>query len=189
MELSDNARFVEIVLFLENEPLSAERFMKMTGLSHKEVLEALGELSEHYFSEKHGMVLVQSAETWQFIPANDMHEKLRYCYGRKVDKRLSNAARETLSIIAYSQPITRREIDNIRGVVSDTILRILREREYIKVVGRKDVSGHPCLYGTTKKFLYEFGLPSISALPKLNEVDRQRFEEQEIHEKEEGEDD
>ena len=83
---------------------------------------------------------------------------------------------ETLSIVAYSQPITRKEIDNIRGVASDSIVRLLREREYIKVVGRKDVQGHPCLYGTSRKFLFEFGLKSISDLPRLSEIDRQRFD-------------
>jgi segregation and condensation protein B len=101
---------------------------------------------------------------------------LRSCYGKRVDRRLSRAALETLSIVAYSQPITRREIDNIRGVASDTIIRLLREREYIKVVGRKDVPGHPCLYGTSRKFLFEFNLSSISALPKLSDIDRLRFE-------------
>ncbi|MBQ6672630.1 MAG: SMC-Scp complex subunit ScpB, partial [Spirochaetales bacterium] len=101
---------------------------------------------------------------------------LRSCYGKKIDKRLSKAALETLAIVAYSQPITRGEITKIRGVVSDSIIRILRERDYIKVVGRKDVQGHPCLYGTTRKFLYTFKLESISELPKLSETDRLRFE-------------
>ena len=80
--------------------------------------------------------------------------------------------------------MTRREIDNIRGVSSDTIVRLLRDREYIKVVGRKDVPGHPCLYGTSRKFLFEFNLSSISALPKLSDRDRQRFEWDEEQEKE-----
>jgi segregation and condensation protein B len=91
---------------------------------------------------------------------------------------------ETLSIVAYSQPITRREIDNIRGVSSDTIIRLLRDREYIKVIGRKDVPGHPCLYGTSRKFLFEFNLASISALPKLSDIDRLRFEAEPTQEKE-----
>ncbi|MDD3941563.1 MAG: SMC-Scp complex subunit ScpB, partial [Sphaerochaetaceae bacterium] len=103
--------------------------------------------------------------------------------GKKVDRRLSKAALETLAIIAYSQPVTRRDVENIRGVASDNIVRLLREREYIKVVGRKDVPGHPCLYGTTKKFLFEFNLPSISALPKLSEIDQVRFttDEEQYH--------
>ena len=85
---------------------------------------------------------------------------------------------ETLSIVAYAQPITRKKIDKIRGVSSDTIVRILREREYIKVSGRDDSPGHPCLYSTTKKFLYEFNLKHITDLPKLSEIDRIRFEEE-----------
>ena len=104
------------------------------------------------------------------------------------DGRLTAAlqAMETLSIVAYSQPITRKEIDNIRGVASDSIVRLLREREYIKVVGRKDVQGHPCLYGTSRKFLFEFGLKSISDLPKLSNIDRLRFDKS-AQESEEGE--
>ena len=157
MTLSDNARLIESILYLENEPLSVERIGKMTGLSDKAVSDALSEISEVYYSDNH---------------------KLRSCYGRKIDKRLSKAALETLAIVAYSQPITRSEITKIRGVVSDSIIRILRERDYIKVVGRKDIQGHPCLYGTTRKFLYTFKLDSISSLPKLSEIDRMRFEKE-----------
>lgn len=178
MTLSDNARLIECILFLENEPLSVERLCKMTGLSEKDVSDGLNELSEAYYSDNHGLALVESAETFSFVPCSNLNDKLRFCYGKKIDKRLSKAAIETLSIVAYSQPITRSEITKIRGVVSDSIIRILRERDYIKVVGRKDVQGHPCLYGTTKKFLYTFKLETISALPRLSEIDRQRFEKE-----------
>lgn len=177
--LSKNARLVEVLLFLENEPLDIERICKMTSLKVDEALAALKELSEHYFNSFNGLELISSDDEWQFSPCKDLNEDLRKAYGKKVDKRLSKAAMETLSIVAYSQPITRREIDNIRGVVSDTIVRLLRERDYIKVIGRKDVPGHPCLYGTTRKFLFEFGLESISDLPKMTEIDRERFENNE----------
>ena len=179
MRLDENARLVEAILYLENEPLSIERLADMTGLTELEIEQALNEISEAYYTDEHGLSLVESAETYQFVPTSSLNDRLRFCYGKKVDKRLSKAAIETLSIIAYSQPITRSEITRIRGVVSDTIVRILRDREYIKVVGRKDVQGHPCLYGTTKKFLYTFKLESISDLPKLSEIDRQRFEKAE----------
>ena len=91
---------------------------------------------------------------------------------------------EALSIIAYAQPITRREVENIRGVASDNIIRLLKERDYIKVVGRKDIPGHPSLYGTTRKFLFEFNLPSIAALPQMSDLDRTRFskDEESLHE-------
>ena len=179
MTLTDNARSIEAVLFLENEPLSVERIGKITGLSDKEITDDLSEISESYYSDNHGLSLVENAESYSFVPVSNLNEKLRACYGKKIDKRLSKAAIETLSIVAYSQPITRSEITKIRGVVSDSIIRILRERDYIKVVGRKDIQGHPCLYGTTRKFLYTFKLDSISELPKLSEIDRQRFEKEE----------
>ena len=173
--LSPEARLVEVILFLENEPVSLEKLLRMTGFSQTQALDAIEELNDHYTLFMHGLDLHENQGAYQFAPSSDLHEKLRGCYGKKVDRRLSKAALETLSIVAYSQPVTRREIDNIRGVTSDTIVRLLREREYIKVVGRKDVPGHPCLYGTSRKFLYEFNLSSISALPKLSDIDRERF--------------
>lgn len=176
MLTNEDSRLIEAILYLENEPLSIERLAIMTGLTELEISNALSDLQEEYYSGNHGLSLVESAETYQFVPNANLEEKLRFCYGKKVDKRLSKAALETLSIIAYAQPITRNEITKIRGVVSDSIVRILREREYIKVISRKNVQGHPCQYGTTKKFLYTFKLNSISELPKLSEIDRQRFE-------------
>ena len=178
MTLSDNARLIEAILYLENEPLSSERMEKMTGLTPREVSEAVAELSEAYYTDNHGLALVENSETYSFVPVSSLNDKLRSCYGRKIDKRLSKAALETLAIVAYSQPITRSEITKIRGVVSDSIIRILRERDYIKVVGRKDIQGHPCLYGTTRKFLYTFKLESISDLPRMTEIDRMRFEKE-----------
>ena len=151
----------------------------MTGLSDKEVNKALTEIEEAYYTDEHGLALVENSETYSFVPVSSLNDKLRACYGKKIDKRLSKAALETLAIVAYQQPVTRSEITKIRGVVSDSIIRILRERDFIKVVGRKDIQGHPCLYGTTRKFLYTFKLDSISSLPKLSEIDRQRFEKEE----------
>ena len=171
--LSTEARLVEVILFLENEPVSLERLSKMTSLSEETTRKAITELQEHYREYLHGLDLAESQGAFQFLPSSDLHDKLRSCYGRRVDRRLS-------------QPITRREIDNIRGVSSDTIIRLLRDREYIKVIGRKDVPGHPCLYGTSRKFLFEFNLASISALPKLSDIDRLRFEAEPTQEKEEA---
>lgn len=178
MALSDQARLVEAVLFIENQPLSVERIEEMTGLTALEIRNCLDELSEEYYKSYHGLALIENAETWSFVPCSDLHEELRRCYGKKVDKRLSRSAVETLSIIAYSQPVTRAEVTKIRGVASDAVIRLLRERDYIKVVGRRDVPGHPCLYGTTKKFLYTFNLDSIQNLPRLSDIDRQRFEKE-----------
>lgn len=186
--MSTGARLVETVLFIENESLPLERIASLTGLSEREVEKALDEIADVYEERGHGLRLKENSDgSWEFAPCTDLYDMLRSTYGRKVDRRLTRAAMETLSIVAYSQPITRKEIDNIRGVASDSIVRLLREREYIKVVGRKDVQGHPCLYGTSRKFLFEFGLKSISELPKLSSIDKLRFDKSEEDREEDGE--
>lgn len=177
--LSEHGRLIEALLFLENEVLSHNRLRQLTGLSEEELEIALQELETHYMESHHGIELVKEQRGVRFLPCQDLHEHLRNAYGRKVDKRLSKAALETLSIIAYAQPITRREIENIRGVDSDAIMRVLRERDYISMVGRKDGPGRPGLYGTTQKFLFEFNLPSIASLPQFSELERLRFEQSE----------
>lgn len=174
-QLSDNARIVEVVLYIENTALPLERISALTGLKDEAVLDALSEIKEHYIERNSGLLLLEEEEMFSFQPAKELYPRLRQSYGRRVDRRLSKAALETLAIVAYSQPITRSEIDEIRGVQSDAIVRLLRERDYIKVNGRADKPGHPCLYCTTRKFLYEFKLKSISELPKLSEADRLKF--------------
>ena len=173
--LSENGKLIEVILFIENTPLSIDRIMSLTSLGKDDVVDGLRELDEHYKARNSGMMLLCEEDLYSFQPVTELYTKLRQSYGRKVDKRLSRAALETLSIVAYSQPITRSEIDKIRGIQSDSIVRLLRERDYIKVNGRADKPGHPCLYCTTRKFLYEFKLKSISELPKLSEADRLKF--------------
>lgn len=173
--LSDKAKIVEVILFIENIPLSLERISLLTHLTKEEIIASLKELKEHYSERNSGMLLLEEDDLYSFQPVPELYPNLRQSYGRRVDRRLSRAALETLSIVAYSQPITRSEIDKIRGIQSDSIVRLLRERDYIKVNGRADKPGHPCLYGTTRKFLYEFKLKSIADLPKLSEADRLKF--------------
>ncbi len=180
MQLTDDARLVEVILFIENTALTIERICALTKLDKEDVIDALRELKDHYLERNSGLLLIEEEGLYSLQPARELYPRLRSSYGRKVDRRLSRAALETLSIVAYSQPITKAEIDRIRGVQSsDAIVRLLRERDYIKVNGRADKPGHPCLYCTTRKFLYEFKLKSISELPKLSEVDRLRFTKEE----------
>ena len=175
MKLSEEAKLVEAVLFIENTPLSMERISALSGVKEEDITDALRELRENYTERNSGLMLLEEEEMYSFQPVPELYPALRQSYGRKVDRRLSRASLETLSIVAYSQPITRAEIDKIRGIQSDSIVRLLRERDYIKVNGRADRPGHPCLYCTTRKFLYEFKLKSIADLPKLSEADRLKF--------------
>jgi segregation and condensation protein B len=113
---------------------------------------------------------------WALVPKKDIWDVLKERYGNKNEGKLSRSALETLSIIAYSQPITRAEIEAIRGVSADNMIRLLAERNLIKEVGKKDAPGKPVQFGTTKEFLKFFRLNSISDLPKLEETESERFE-------------
>jgi segregation and condensation protein B len=185
--MKPETRLIEVVLFIENEPMTLQAISETVKMPEAEVKSALEEIKAVYENSFHGLALKfdSVAKTYSFAPSEDLYDGLRKIYGRKVDRRLSRAALETLAIVAYKQPITRREIMEIRGTSSDNIVSLLREREYIKVVGRKDENGHPCLYGTSRKFLYEFNLQSISDLPKLSEIDRMRFDEEKEEEENE----
>ena len=125
--LGENAKLIEVILFIENTPLSIDRIISLTSLDKDDVVAGLRELDEHYKERNSGMMLLSEDDQYSFQPVTELYPKLRQSYGRKVDKRLSRAALETLSIVAYSQPITRSEIDKIRGIQSDSILLSRRQ--------------------------------------------------------------
>jgi segregation and condensation protein B len=175
MDFTDEAAVVETVLMLEVEPVEEKTISRITKLDIAAVTEALKVLVEHYKHDPHGIEPVKIAGGWSFVPKKVYLESLKHHYGRKKEEKLSRAALETLSIIAYSQPLTKAEVENIRGVSADGMIRLLREKNLIKEVGRKDTPGRPVLYGTTKEFLKVFKLESIADLPKLDELDQKRF--------------
>ncbi|ULQ59901.1 SMC-Scp complex subunit ScpB [Brucepastera parasyntrophica] len=174
--MEKEAALVEAILFLESEPIDAASIVRITGFSKELVDEVLKKLQERHSNEMHGIELIQISGGWTFSPKEEFWENLKERYGRKNENRLSRAAMETLSIIAYSQPITRAEIEAIRGVSADNMIRLLSEKNLIKEVGKKDIPGKPVQFGTTKEFLKVFRLNSISDLPKLDETESDRFE-------------
>jgi segregation and condensation protein B len=176
MHLDKEMAIIEAILFLENEAVDLKSLIRISGLSKEAVDEALRQLVSHYEAEQHGMELVETGGTWQFLPKRELWDHFKERYGKKNEQKLSRAALETLSIIAYSQPITRSEIDSIRGVSSEGTLKILTLRNLIQEVGKKDAPGRPIQFGTTREFLKLFRLNSIADLPKLNELERERFE-------------
>ncbi len=176
MDLNNETAYIEAILFLENEPVDVSTLVKISGIPKEAVLQAIGRLTEIYRSEEHGIELIEIGEGYQFAPKAELWEDLKKRYGKKSDKHLSRAALETLSIIAYSQPITRAEIENLRGVSSDSMLRLLQQKVFVKEIGKKDVPGKPVQYGTTREFLKTFRLKSIADLPKLDEIEQDRFE-------------
>ncbi len=176
LSLEKESALVEAVLFLESEPVAEKSISAITELSEEVVKKCIEKLQEKYSAENSGVELTMITGGWALTPKKDVWEHLKERYGSKSEGRLSRSAMETLSIIAYSQPITRAEIEQIRGVSADNMIRALLDRNLIKEAGKKDVPGKPTQYGTTKEFLKFFRLNSIADLPKLDEEEAERFE-------------
>jgi segregation and condensation protein B len=175
MDLVNEARIIEAILFLENEPLDIQSISRLSKLSRDVVITALSLIRDAYAGAEHGIELVEIGGGFSFSPKADLWGFLKDRYGKKNENKLSRAALETLAIIAYSQPITRSEIESIRGVSADGMIKLLLGKEIIKEVGKKDAPGRPLQYGTTKEFLKQFRLKSIADLPKLDELDSEKF--------------
>jgi segregation and condensation protein B len=177
MDPEQDTGLVECALFLENEPVDLNTLMRATGLGRQAVREALARIKEQYAAATHGLELVELAGGYALSPKAVFWDFLKGRYGKRAEGRLSRAALETLSIVAYSQPITRQEIESIRGVSADGMIKLLTSRGLICEVGKSDAPGKPTQYGTTKEFLKMFRLASISDLPKMDELDQGKFEE------------
>jgi segregation and condensation protein B len=161
---------VESVLFACAEPITLARLADVVaGPSKRELRAALAALADRAERDRRGIRLIEVAGGWQFRTAPEHAEWVRRLFQQR-PWRLTRATLETLAIIAYKQPVTRAEIEAIRGVDVDSVLASLLGRKLVKIVGRKDVIGRPLLYGTTRQFLEVFGLRDLTALPGLSEV-------------------
>ncbi|MCH3951116.1 MAG: SMC-Scp complex subunit ScpB [Acidaminococcus sp.] len=167
MELSKVGQ-LEALLFASGDPLTLEKMASILHLSLPDTEQLLQELSEKYNTPDSGLMLRQVAGGWQLVTRQEAVPVIRELH-EKQEIKLSNAAMETLAIVAYKQPVTKSEIEAIRGVKVDGVVNTLTDLELILEVGRKEVIGRPVLYGTTEKFLVTFGLESLNDLPELPE--------------------
>ncbi|MFW5642545.1 MAG: SMC-Scp complex subunit ScpB [Alkalispirochaeta sp.] len=173
--MDEEKALIEAILFLENEPIEVKTLASVSGLSREQVEEVVSLLRNDLDGADRGLEIVTIDGAIQLSPKRALWPRLRGRFGKKRDARLSRAAMETLSIIAYSQPITRGEIENLRGVSADAMIRQLLDRNLIREVGRKNAPGRPVQFGTTREFLQHFGLESIADLPKLDDIEQERF--------------
>ena len=171
-----HAALIETILYLESDPVDESRLCRNTGLSKEEVAAALESLTARLNEAESGLEIIYIGGGVMLSPKKEYWDNLKDHYGKKNENRLSRAAMETLSIIAYSQPITRAEIKDIRGVEPDNMIQFLREKNLIQEMGKKDVPSKPMQYGTTREFLKIFRLNSIADLPKLSDSEADRFE-------------
>ena len=162
---------VEGLIFSHSEPLTLDALAEVLQSTSRESIQTvLDDLEEEYRLRSRGFVLSRVASGYQFRSLPDIAPWILEMKRMK-PARLSRAALETLSIIAYNQPITKSRIEQIRGVESSAPLKSLMDRDLVLVVGRKDVVGRPIMYGTTKRFLEVFGLTDLASLPSLPEIE------------------
>jgi len=168
LDTSELKAIVESLIFVSESPLRAERIAETIDVEKARVQTVLNALCEEYRHQSRGFVLEEIAGGYQFRTRPEYVE-----WVRRLNKtrpfRFSRAALETLAIIAYRQPITRAEIEFLRGVDSGGVVKTLLDRHLIRILGKKDIPGRPMIYGTTRDFLELFGLRDLSVLPTLKE--------------------
>ncbi len=180
----DRARTViEALLFVTDKPLALEQLHEATGFALEKITKVLAKLQAQRREGLSGIVLTEVGGGWQLRTDPDSAEYVRRFLKVK-PQRLTRAAVETMAIIAYRQPVTRPEVEDIRGVDTGAVLKALLERRLIKILGKKEEVGRPILYGTTREFLEFFAIKDLSSLPTLREFQELSEEHQEIVEKE-----
>jgi segregation and condensation protein B len=180
MEISEIIPHIEVLIFASEKPLTSPDIVELINntfgfleerISIDQVDAAVNGIKEKYDSEFYPFEVRESGGGWQFLTKKDFHQTIAQLNGDKFLKRLSNAALETLAIIAYKQPITKGEIESIRGVNTDYSIQKLLEKELILISGRSEnMPGKPLLYVTSKTFMDYFGINSPEDLPKIKEV-------------------
>jgi segregation and condensation protein B len=187
MDLSDLIPHIEALIFASDKPLTA---MDMTELLNNafgfmddkltldQIQTGIDGIVAKYNTEFYPFEVRESGGGWQFLSKKSFHKTIAQLNGEKFLKRLSTAALETLAIVAYKQPITKGEIESIRGVNSDYSIQKLLEKELIVIIGRnEDMPGKPLIYTTSKSFMDYFGINQTADLPRLREVLGESLEE------------
>ena len=180
MEITNLIPHIEALIFASDKPLTSLDITDLLNnafgfmedkISLDQVEAAIEGITEKYASEFYPFEMRQSGGGWQFLTKKEYHKTIAQLNGDKFLKRLSSAALETLSIIAYKQPVTKGEIESIRGVSSDYAVQKLLEKELIIISGRNEkMPGHPLVYCTSRNFMDYFGINSADDLPKIKEV-------------------
>ena len=165
---SDIKSAIESMLFVSGEPLALMELSNNLELKEKNVEEILSEMANEYEDKSRGIRLISINGAYQLVTKSENSDFVQKLLKKNKKHSLSQASIESLAIIAYKQPITRIDIDEIRGVKSESAIARLIERGLIKDIGRLEVPGRPILYGTTDEFLRQFGLKTIKELPSLD---------------------
>lgn len=168
MEKKEQKKLIEALLFLSEEPVKADRIATMLSISPNDAAKLTGELRQDLNDAGRGLQVIETAGGFQLGTRPELAPYLEKAFSEDVSSNLTAAALEALAIIAYKQPVTRIEIESIRGVRCEHVLDNLIKRKLIKITGRKEGPGRPLLYSTTPDFLKYFGLMDLKELPPLD---------------------
>jgi len=160
---------IESILFVSGEPVKLQKIADLLEIGKREARELMEKLIDTHNFERRGLQILEADDTYQFATRPEHEEWIIKFTGSRKRNTVSQAALETLAIVAYRQPIARADLEVIRGVKCDYSLSVLTERGYVEEVGRLDAPGRPKLYGTTDRFLREFGMTGLRDLPPLPE--------------------
>ena len=167
MDTKKEKAIIEAILFAAGREVNLTEFMSVLELSEDEIINLINLLQEDYKKEERGIEIISINESYQLATKKDLYEYLYQVFDKRVKPNLSQAALETLAIIAYNPKITRAEIEAIRGVNSDGTIYKLLEYDLIENAGKLDVPGKPTTYRTTNSFLKMFGMKELEQLPEL----------------------
>ena len=182
MDIREIKSIIEGLLFVWGDPLTVEDIGKILELDKTQVSELMNEMLDDYDFNRRGIRIIKANDTYQLSTRPEHYQWIKKLNHTKPNKSLSNAAMETLSIIAYRQPIIKSEIDNIRGVKSDRSIETLMEKNLVIELGRLERIGRPIIYGTSDEFLRLFSLESLDDLPDLEEMVERIDEEFDVDE-------
>lgn len=167
---SELSAIIESLIFTAESALSTDRLCELLSeYERKDIKEALAEMVACYQGRAGGFELVEVAGGWQFRTRPAFHSYITRHIKTRASK-FSQSSLETLAIIAYRQPITRAEVEHLRGVDCGGVLKTLLEKHLVRILGKKDIPGRPLIYGTSKEFLEIFGLKDLKSLPTLREI-------------------
>ena len=170
MEIHKIEGLIEALLFAAGEPVHLDTISEISGVDAKTLISIINRLSDAYTSENRGIQVREINGGYQLCSKTVYFEQIKKLFEPRQKQGLSQAALETLSIIAYNQPATKVQIEKVRGVISDSSVNLLLERNLIKESGRMDAPGKPILYETTEEFLRAFGYRSLAELPPVDEM-------------------
>ena len=168
--MNNQMSIIEAIVFASGKGIAKSEILEKLDITKKRLDAIVEDLKEKYAPEKGGIVFVETAGTLRFVTAPDVGEEVSEVLKPLKERELSRSLLEVMAIVAYKQPVTRLEIDDIRSASSDYAISMLLKNNLITVVGRKDAVGRPLLYGTTDDFLVKFQLSDLSELPSVKEV-------------------